>query len=400
MSLCLNMIVKDESHIIETTLQNICQNFPITYWAISDTGSSDNTVALIEQFFKDKGIEGHIHHEPWKNFSHNRNAALKQCEGKSDYILIFDADDHVQGELNLPQLNSKTDVDSYMMQFTSESGGIKYLRKLIIKNDGSYSWQGVLHEFLKCNRPENVAEINGNYAIVSGRKGNRSLDKNKYQKDAKILKEAFLAAEDTELLPRYAFYCAQSYRDAAMPEQAIEWYKKRVEIKAGWADEIYCSYIELGLLYEKQNDFEQALYYWQQGIIHDPSRAECWYHTARRHSWNKHTELAYIFGKQASEVPFPVGNRLFIMTDIYKYWCYYEWCINAYKLQKYSESYQAFKKLVAACPQDLLDRVAHQLTHYADLISEDSFAEVSELSLNLNRLNRINLLHETLANNK
>ena len=55
---------------------------------------------------------------------------------------------------------------------------------------------------------------------------------------------------------------------------------------------------------------------------------------------------------------------------------------------------------MAACPQDLLDRVAHQLTHYADLISEDSFAEVSELSLNLNRLNRINLLHETLANNK
>lgn len=54
MSLCLNMIVKDESHIIETTLQNICQHFPITYWAICDTGSSDNTIELIEQFLRNK----------------------------------------------------------------------------------------------------------------------------------------------------------------------------------------------------------------------------------------------------------------------------------------------------------------------------------------------------------
>ena len=89
MSLCLNMIVKDESHIIEGTLENICHYFPLTYWVISDTGSSDNTIALIEKFFANKKIEGHIHREPWKNFSHNRNAALNQCKDKADYVLFF-----------------------------------------------------------------------------------------------------------------------------------------------------------------------------------------------------------------------------------------------------------------------------------------------------------------------
>jgi len=44
-SICLNMIVKNEAHIIGKTLKNICENVPITYWVISDTGSTDNTKA-------------------------------------------------------------------------------------------------------------------------------------------------------------------------------------------------------------------------------------------------------------------------------------------------------------------------------------------------------------------
>ena len=51
-TLCLNMIVKNESHIIEETLENLCQYFSLDYWVISDTGSTDNTIEIIENFFK------------------------------------------------------------------------------------------------------------------------------------------------------------------------------------------------------------------------------------------------------------------------------------------------------------------------------------------------------------
>ena len=37
-TICLNMIVKNESHIIESTLVNILENIKIDYWVISDTG--------------------------------------------------------------------------------------------------------------------------------------------------------------------------------------------------------------------------------------------------------------------------------------------------------------------------------------------------------------------------
>ena len=33
------------------TLKNICENVPITYWVISDTGSTDNTKEIIQKFY-------------------------------------------------------------------------------------------------------------------------------------------------------------------------------------------------------------------------------------------------------------------------------------------------------------------------------------------------------------
>ena len=54
MSICLCMIVKDESHIIENTLINICQHIKLDYWIISDTGSTDDTPSIIQNFFNQK----------------------------------------------------------------------------------------------------------------------------------------------------------------------------------------------------------------------------------------------------------------------------------------------------------------------------------------------------------
>lgn len=392
MSLCLNMIVKDESHIIEETLENIFQNFPLTYWVISDTGSSDDTIKIIKAFFKKKGLKGKIHKEPWKNFSHNRNAALDACKGKGDYVLFFDADDAVQGELQLPTLTK----DAYYFQMTNEINSLKYYRKLIVKNDGQFKWRGVVHEFLTSEQEKTRDYIQGDYQVVSGRKGNRSLNANKYKDDAEMLKQAFESGEDEDLLPRYAFYCAQSYRDAEMVDESIEWYQKRVAFDEGWQDEKYCSYQQLGSLFEKKENYKEAFFNWQQGIILDPTRAECWYHSARRHSWSKHSELAYCYARQASELNIPSGNRLFIQKNIYQYWSLFEWCTNAYKIGKIAESYHAFKKLIVHCPEDLLKRTISQAKDYRQLVANDSPEEKKALSLNLNRLNGLELFHKTL----
>ncbi len=89
-TLCLNMIVKNESKIITRLFDSVISI--IDCYCICDTGSTDNTVEIIQNYFKDKGITGKVVQEPFKNFCHNRNFALLYCVGMSDYVILLDAD--------------------------------------------------------------------------------------------------------------------------------------------------------------------------------------------------------------------------------------------------------------------------------------------------------------------
>ena len=71
-SICLNMIVKNEAHVIERCLASARPL--IDAWCIVDTGSSDGTQGKIGELMA--GIPGTLHERPWKNFGHNRGEAL------------------------------------------------------------------------------------------------------------------------------------------------------------------------------------------------------------------------------------------------------------------------------------------------------------------------------------
>jgi len=262
-SICLNMIVKNESHVIESTLENICKYLPITYYVISDTGSSDNTIEIINNFFKTKNINGEIFNDEWKDFGYNRSLALKHAYNKTDYLFIFDADDKIFGNFILP---NKLYADGYYLKF---GNGVGYKRILLVNNRLEWEFVGVLHEYISCktnidkNKQNNEFFIDGNYYVDSGKTGNRSNDPQKYHKDAIILENAFYDAEknNNDIKIRYSFYCAQSYRDSNQKEKAIIWYKKRIQF-GGWEQEIYFSYLMIGKQYAELGDIERAVYYW------------------------------------------------------------------------------------------------------------------------------------------
>src|SRR5574340_542399 len=95
-TICLNMIVKNESKVIERCLASVKPI--IDTWVIVDTGSTDGTQAIVREFLKD--IPGELHERPWVNFGHNRNEALELARGKADYLLLIDADDKLAYEEN------------------------------------------------------------------------------------------------------------------------------------------------------------------------------------------------------------------------------------------------------------------------------------------------------------
>ena len=90
-SLCLVMIVKDEEDTIRRCLTAVAPY--IKYWVIVDTGSSDNTIQVINETMQELNIPGELHERPWVNFEVNRTESLNLAKGKCDYRWIIDADD-------------------------------------------------------------------------------------------------------------------------------------------------------------------------------------------------------------------------------------------------------------------------------------------------------------------
>jgi len=284
------MIVKNEAHVIEKTLENLLNYIQFTYYVISDTGSTDNTKELIKNFFDSKNIKGEIHDDEWKDFGHNRTLALQKAYMKTKYLFIFDADDRINGNFILPEILNK---DSYHFKF---GNFISYKRILLINNHLKWIFKGVLHEFIICTDKNKLIDdyIDGDYYIDSGKTGSRSQNPDKYNNDAAVLEKAFYKAveENDDLKIRYSFYCAQSYRDAGNIEKAIEWYKKRVELQ-NWPQEVYFSYLWIGNLYYSMKKIQDAIYYWTMSLDADNERYEAIYRIINHFRTTGKTRIAY-----------------------------------------------------------------------------------------------------------
>jgi hypothetical protein len=312
--MCLNMIVKNEAHIIIETLNNIYKR--IDYWVICDTGSTDGTQELIKNFFKEKKINGELFEHKWENFGHNRSLAFKEAYKKSEYIWVIDADDLIVGDLVLP---NNMDKDMYLLKY----GGLNlcYPRSQIFNNKLKWVYRGVLHEFAKCTNNKIITSetIEGKYFIDSRRLGDRNKDPQKYLKDALTLIKAIENKIDPDLETRYVFYVGQSYRDCNDYDNSIKYYKKRTEM-GGWTEEIYVSYMEIGnALVNKKADKKEIIDAFTSGYKTLPLRAECLYFLSTYYIQLKDYINAYKTCKIASKIKNPTNLLLFIKTDIHLY---------------------------------------------------------------------------------
>ena len=273
-TICLNMIVKNEAHVITETFDNLFKYISFDYWIISDTGSTDGTQQVIKDYFKLKNIDGKIYQDEWRDFGHNRTLALQYAKGVTDYLLIFDADDSIHGDFMLPEYSS-FNHDMYNLKMGL---GVSYVRPLLINNNLEWVFHGVLHEYLSCKTINIEGKLlEGNYYVESGRKGSRSSDPDKYKKDAEVLKNAYyveLNKPNKGLSGRYAFYCAQSYKDINMNKESIEWYTIVVDKTDSWAQEKFISCISLGELYNREHDFENSIKYYMRSITYDHERID------------------------------------------------------------------------------------------------------------------------------
>jgi glycosyltransferase involved in cell wall biosynthesis len=340
-TLCLCMIVKNESHIILETLESIKDY--LDYWVICDTGSTDNTPELIQDFFDKAGIKGELHRVEWINFGFNRTQAFSFAYKKADYLWVIDADDFLVGSLDFNHLSA----DSYRLKYVL--GDITYYRDQLFKGDLQWEYKGVLHEYPYCLSKENhnIAVIDGNYYIHARTAGARSqIDPtSKYLADTKTMQQALDVEKDGGLVRRYLFYIAQSYRDAGEQELAIQWYQKRVAA-AGWAEEVWYSKYQIARLYETLGDYPKALQAYLDAFEYRPTRAEALYSLGKLCNIRSEYFQAYLFLERASKTPV-TQDILFVSSSVYDYEIIFELSISAYWTGEYRQSIDLCDKLIA-----------------------------------------------------
>ena len=383
-TLCLNMIVKDESHIIKKTLINLCDKFKFDYWVISDTESSDNTVEIIENFFKEKNIPGKIYHNQWVNFAHNRNLALEYAFEKTDLLLIFDADDEVVGT---PIIHYSPEIHGYKMTF--KSGSIQYQRTCLINNKKIWRYKSVLHEYIYCiDSNQQIGLVNGDYYLISGRSGARSKDSNKYLKDALMLETAYNDEKkiNGELIGRYAYYCANSYKDANNILKSIEWYKINLkEEKSGWLQEKYVSCLELYRQLCKIDQQNQGFAYLIESYKYDKERVECIYELIKHYCCINMNEVAMAFFTLINlEININVSDKLFIDENISKFYLPYYMIIVADRLNNRQIGIAMYKKIFLSKPRIFdewwIKNLIFNLQFFIDHIPENEKKNMSILA--------------------
>lgn len=324
MKLCLNMIVKNESAIITRLLKSVLPF--IDCYCICDTGSTDNTIDLIQTFFEENNIFGKIIKEPFQDFGYNRTFALKACQDLDvEYILLLDADMIFESHISRLELHQLLTKDIYYLFQGDHSFYYKNVR--IVKNNKDIEYWGVTHEYVKhpdyCTREQ----IDKNKVFINdiGDGG---------CKDDKFIRDIALLTKGLEKHPnndRYTFYLANSYKDSRQYENAIEMYKKRIKL-GGWEEEVFYSYYNIGNCYKALNDMQNAIYWWLDGYDYYPERIESIYEVIHHYRCESKYNIAYGYYLLAnySNKNYNHSDHLFLKKDIYDYKLDYEFSIIGY----------------------------------------------------------------------
>lgn len=362
-TICLTMIIKNESKIILRCLESaksICD-----YMTICDTGSTDNTCEIVTNFFnenKDK-IKGTLHHHEWKNFGYNRTLSLDVGrQSGATYVLCIDADMILEIKPNFKKQDLK--ADSYAI--VQQTSTLFYYNTRLMKSTRKWKCVGVTHEYYDCDKHKQSENLD---TLVINDRGDGGCKSDKFERDIKLLTQGLIDEPDNS---RYMFYLAQSYCDTNQHEQSIKWYKKRIEM-GGWYEEVYYSYYKIGTILQSMGEsWEKIEKAYLEAWKYLPSRAEPLYEMAKYCRNTSRYKEGYKYAKIGSTIPFPKNQLLFIFKHVYSFQMLDELAICAYYIGKYHESISLCDRLIKEghVPENQLSRIKQNMKFSLDKLKE------------------------------
>ncbi len=317
--ICLSMIVKNEARNMPRCLDAALP--AIDSISICDTGSSDDTVAVIGAWAAKHGLPLALHHAPFVDFGHNRSLSFdlaKQSFPQADYCLLLDADMVLQVE---PSWH-KAELQAAHYLLRQRNPHIDYWNTRLISTRLPWQCVGVTHEYWHSpDLPIDAREQLAGLWIDDREDGGHKADK--FVRDRALLEKALQNPQlDAALRCRYVFYLAQTHRDLQQHAQALHYYRERAAA-GGWEEERWYALFQQAVVLERIAAAAQAdnsevpaayLAAWQAR----PSRIEPLVELARYYRQRQQYHLAFIYAQHAASLPM-TGDILFVDAAAYQW---------------------------------------------------------------------------------
>ena len=323
----LNMIVKNESAVIGRCLEAALPF--VDGYVVSDTGSTDATVALLEEAGTSRRVPGRVVRHPWQDFGHNRTRAAAEArawvEGQGwplddAYLLFVDADMVLNAQPGFDRAALR--APSY--QIAQQNGGLRYYNLRLARLSHEWRSVGVTHEHWEAHPgappPERLDAL---WIDDLGDGGSKA---DKFERDIRLLEEA-LRADPAN--PRTMFYLAQSYHDVGRWADAQAMYQRRWQA-GGWEEERWYARFREGVCALRLGDHDRGAGVLLQAFQERPARAEPLHALARHCRERGQSELAMMTAVRGLEVRYPSADVLFVARSVYDWELWEEVMISAF----------------------------------------------------------------------
>jgi len=380
-TICCCMIVKNEEAFLEKCLNSVKDY--VDEIVIVDTGSTDNTVEIAQQF-TDK-----VFFHPWENsFSKARNQALSYVT--CDWVFSIDADEElIDGcGLRLRQLvNEAGNVDSFYVNIISTyDKGRKRARhnlERLYRNNGIIHYEGIVHNRLvgaECPKASKIEIMHYGYDLE---------EKKAYEKFIRTTDLLKKNIEENPDDPMPHHYLGTSYLSQGMKEEALKESVLAIELanqQNNYNPLYLCSHHHAAISYYLLGDLENAELYSQEAIKRYPDHLDSYYTltliSGEKNQWdnvnlygNKFLNLVVFFENNPDQSDIVIHTTLNNSPDIHLLLGH-----AAYHYQDFTimeEHYQLAFKISDIKWQLLRNIASFHLEHFSNIQMAEHFLQMA-----------------------
>jgi len=278
----------------------------IDRWTILDTGSTDETLEIINRVLVGKK-KGELFQEPFINFRDSRNRLLELAGETCKFTLMLDDTYVINGDLRgfLNEVRGDQFSDSFTLYIKSDD--VEYGSNRVLKTDRKLKYLYKIHEVIQEKDNMNVVIPFARSHILDERfdyMEKRTMDRK--QLDLKLL---FEEVQDDPNNPRTFYYLAQTYNLLEEHDKAYFYFLKRFNHPVeGFIQEKIDAVFEAARIanFKLNKPWKECEELYLKAYNLDKTRPDSLYFLGIHHHLEGNSRVSFEYFKKAFEIGYPI----------------------------------------------------------------------------------------------